>query len=182
MPTITIRVRKNPRKKLVKLKDVLRKGGTAMNRLLFVIGRAVLEKVHPAFVTKSEGGTDESGLRWAPLAPYTVDKKRRLKAKRPSISLDTLTETQLLIKSLTPPSKSARGPSRRKDQVFNVTSDGVEVGTTREWAWTHHHGVPGRIPQRRLWPEVANWPRSWWEHIGEAAKMELVEIITKLLR
>lgn len=182
MPTIVIKVRGNPRKKLAKLRQMLRSGGVAQRALLFAIGRAVLEKVHESFVVKSLGGTDESGLKWQPLAESTVAKKKELKKRKPSISLDVLTETELLMRSLTPPPKTARGPTRRKDQMFRIERNSVVIGTDRPWAYTHHYGIPGRLPRRPLWPDPANWPPSWWKEICKAAKMELVATITRLLR
>lgn len=45
--------------------------------LLVRIGLAALFRIQKAFIVKSRGGTDETGLRWAPLSPRTIAYSRR---------------------------------------------------------------------------------------------------------
>ncbi len=185
MPVITIRVRGPIQGKLKKIREVLVQGGAGQRRLVFAVGRAVLVKVYEAFKIKSEGGTDESGLKWKPLADYTIALKKSLKRRKPSISLDILEETGKLLKSLTPPTQTAVAPARRTDQVFRIEKNAVVVGTSRAWARANHEGRPNKkppLPQRRLWPETERWPRSWWRAIAEVAKMEIVQIIIRILQ
>ena len=40
------------------------------------IGFAVLSDVHQAFVTKARGGTDALGIKWKPLSPKTIARRR----------------------------------------------------------------------------------------------------------
>lgn len=43
-------------------------------------------------------------------------------------------------------------------QVFKVTRTGLEIGTKDKKASFHHHGIRGRLPQRRLWPKnIQKW-------------------------
>lgn len=63
------------------------------------VGRSVLSRVEQAFLVKSRGGTDESGLRWAVLAPSTALKKLRKKNRttenlRPSAALSAAQREQ----------------------------------------------------------------------------------------
>lgn len=92
------------------------------------------------------------------------------------MKVDILRDTGLLLNSLSPGVGSA-------EQVFRVGTGEVVVGTNRKWAAVHHHGSKdGRIPQRRLWPDPARWPVSWWLDIAETARSGLVDITLYLLR
>lgn len=173
----TIRVR-NIGPKLARIRRELQPGTATWRRILFAVGRVVLKLVHEAFLVKSKGGTDESGLSWPALAESTLERKRRMKRA----SLDILEELGKLVHSLIPPTANSTGPSNRTDQVFKIEGNAVVVGTDREWAWTHMKGIPGRLPQRRLWPEPSKWPESWWRMIVEAAKMEVVKAIIRILQ
>lgn len=98
--------------------------------------------------------------------------------------VEILRDTGLLFNSLTPgadPDTAPRSPPRVKHQVFRPGSGEVIVGTNRKWAWTHHKGVPGRLPQRRLWPDPGKWPAFWWDMILEQARLGLIDIIEFLL-
>lgn len=50
--------------------------------ILVPTGVAASRRVRQAFLTKSQGGTDETGARWAPLARSTIE--RRLRKKKPT--------------------------------------------------------------------------------------------------
>jgi hypothetical protein len=200
--------------------------------LLVAVGEAVLGQVRDAFVVKSAGGTDESGERWAPLAPATVayraarTQTERRRGSRPSQGLtakqqeqwweeyrramarwpgekaraarhawfilkqrgartlfdkyrgaraDILRDTGALLESLTPGAHSGA-------QVFRVETGSVTIGTSRRGATAQHAGLPGRLPQRRLWPAPANWPPSWWRAVLLAARGKLTDLIVQLLR
>jgi len=41
-----------------------------------VIGYVLLADIYDAFVTKSDGGTDEMGIKWEPLAESTISQRR----------------------------------------------------------------------------------------------------------
>lgn len=89
--------------------------------------------------------------------------------------VEILRDTGLLLNSLSPGVASA-------EQVFRVGAGEVIVGTNRKGAAAHHHGVPGRLPQRRLWPETSKWPASWWRDIVDQVKQGLVDITISLIK
>lgn len=55
-------------------------GGSWQQILLVRMGLALLAKIKEAFLVKARGGTDETGLRWKPLSPYTIAYSRRHRA------------------------------------------------------------------------------------------------------
>ncbi len=89
--------------------------------------------------------------------------------------VEILRDTGLLLNSLSPGYGGA-------EQVFRVYNGGVIVGTNRRGAAAHHRGIPGRLPQRRLWPDPSRWPASWWQDIMEQARQGLVDIAMSLLK
>jgi hypothetical protein len=89
--------------------------------------------------------------------------------------VDILRDTGLLLNSLSP---GATVP----EQIFRTGNGEVEIGTNRKWAGCHHRGVPGRIPQRRLWPAPKNWPANWWKDITEQIVQGVVDATSDLLR
>jgi hypothetical protein len=68
------------------------------------------------------------------------------------------------------------------DSVFRTYRNEVTVGTRREGASAHHQGVPGRLPQRRLWPEPRKWPSGWWLDMLHAVRADLVQTIVEQVR
>ena len=129
--------------------------------MLKEVGQAVQEVVYEAFLIKTVGGTDAAGLRWEPLADMTVKKKK---------SDVILVEHNELEESLKP------GASRPIYQIFRVLRDGVVVGTDRPFAFLQHLGGK-RLPQRRLWAKLRNWPREWWWLVKKPAKLGVVKAI-----
>lgn len=92
---------------------------------------------------------------------------------------EILRDTGLLLNSLTPgiPESSIPDtPPSVPHQVFRLGRGEVIVGTNRKGGPAHHHGIPGRLPQRRLWPHPKNWPRFWWDDIMLAARNSLIDI------
>lgn len=89
--------------------------------------------------------------------------------------VEILRDTGLLLNSLSPGVASA-------EQVFRVGRGAVIVGTNRKGALAHHRGVPGRLPQRRLWPAPARWPESWWRDIRREVKRGMVAAALAALR
>ena len=85
----------------------------------------------------------------------------------------------LLLNSLSP---GTDGDEKVENQVFRIGSGEVIVGTNREWAATHHEGIPGRLPQRRLWPAPSQWTQAWWDDIAEQGKQGLIEIVENMLQ
>ena len=97
--------------------------------------------------------------------------------------VDILRDTGLLLNSLSPgvetqPSGGGGAASvpQVPNQVFRVGHGEVIVGTNRKWAAAHHNGIPGRLPQRRLWAAPGKWPRAWWNDLLATARDGLIEI------
>jgi hypothetical protein len=160
---------------------------TLVRALLVRVGLTALGRVKGAFVVKARGGTDEAGERWAPLAPATVAARRRPRGVRRSGNrpVEILRDTGLLLNSLSPalPADLAKHPPPPvANQVFRLGVAAVMIGTNRKWAWVHHEGLPGKIPQRRLWPAPARWPSAWWQDILEQAREGLIEMAVLLAK
>jgi len=92
-----------------------------------------------------------------------------------STSVLILRDLGLLLNSLSPGVQS-------QDQVFKVEPGSVIVGTNRKHAGSHHRGVPGRIPQRRLWPSPDKWAQSWWDDLDSQLRDGYVDILLYFLR
>lgn len=89
--------------------------------------------------------------------------------------VEILRDTGLLLNSLSPGVNSA-------EQIFRVGHGQVIVGTNRKGAASHHAGIPGRLPQRRLWPPVNKWPASWWQDILEQASQGILDLAMLLIK
>jgi hypothetical protein len=103
------------------------------------------------------------------------------------VKVQILRDTGLLLNSLSPgvvvgDARPPVPPPLPPRQIFRRTQGAVIVGTNRRFAGAHHNGVPGRIPQRRLWPKPSNWPSRWWTALAAQAKMGVVDIVAWLLR
>lgn len=220
-------------------------GPPLVRQLQIRVGLAALSLIKEAFVLKARGGTDDTGLRWAPLSPYTIAysrrhpgvpskrqrarfapswilsrQQRRLwwdyyrrflarykgdKAHAAAVSwfvckemgfptmmqtygntpVEILRDTGLLLNSLspaTPPDAATTSPPQRPAQVFRLLRGEVVVGTKRKWAGTHHRGIPGRLPQRRLWPEPSRWTPRWWSLMLTQARLGVLDLVLWLLR
>lgn len=86
--------------------------------------------------------------------------------------VEILKDTSVLFDSLSPGAQY---------NVFRLGRGNVELGTSRPAALYHHEGIPGRLPQRRLWPETSQWPTRWWDDILNQATAGVVEIARSLL-
>lgn len=89
--------------------------------------------------------------------------------------VEILRDTGLLLNSLSPGVASS-------ESVFRVGAGEVVVGTNRKGARGHHQGRPGRLPQRRLWPEPRKWPKPWWMDALEQLKQGMLDIAAYLVR
>ena len=98
--------------------------------------------------------------------------------------VEILRDTGLLLNSLSPAleADNATHVPPVPYQVFKVQRRDVIVGTRRKGALRHHLGMPGRVPQRRLWPRPHRWPASWWTDMTEQAKQGIIELILYLLK
>lgn len=89
--------------------------------------------------------------------------------------VEILRDTGLLLNSLSPGVTGG-------NSVFRVGAGEVVVGTNRKGAAAHHRGVPGRLPQRRLWPPPNRWPASWKRDILEQLSRGMSELAIVLLK
>lgn len=89
--------------------------------------------------------------------------------------VEILRDTGLLLNSLSP-------GTANEHQVFRVESGKVIVGTNRKGAVNHHKGIPGRLPQRRLWPPTNRWPKSWWADITDQIKQGMLDLAMSILK
>jgi hypothetical protein len=151
-------------------------------------GRTRTEKGRP--VRPSQALDNKQQARWwevyrRQLAIYKGDKRHAaavawlvLKREGAKTLLDKyghrqveiLRDTGLLLNSLSPGVMS-------NESVFRIGNGEIIVGTNRKGARGHHHGIPGRLPQRRLWPAPDKWPAPWWADIRDQVKQGMVDII-----
>jgi hypothetical protein len=110
-----------------------------------------------------------------------------------STQVDILRDTGLLLNSLSPglftgkplPGPEFIGPQPNPgeaNQVFRLARGEVVIGTNRKYASSHHYGIPGRIPQRRLWPAPSTWPQTWWDDIASQARQGLIDVAIFMLQ
>ncbi len=208
-----------------------------VEQLQVAVAMTALGFIRDAFITKSQGGTDEAGDSWPALSkryvaygrthpglarqrgraakrgqssrplltpkqnerwkkiygqmlrrsgPFpTADAKGRaaayawavLKAEGARTILgvygdtkvDTLRDTGLLLTSLSPGESSS-------EQILRTEPGQVIVGTNREGAEKHHLGIG--VPQRKLWPDQANWPAKW----SMAMMVTMRDALIKMIR
>jgi hypothetical protein len=113
-----------------------------------------------------------------------ADGARTLMDLYGNAQVEILRDTGALLRSLTPggvPDGEATSPPRTRLQIFRLERGQIVLGTERPWAETHHQGVPGRIPQRRLWPEPSAWPAAWWKGILEQAALGFIKVVEYML-
>jgi len=151
---------------IARLPRMVAAGGAKVEAAMKVVGNNILTNVVRAFHTKSAGGTDEAGERWASLSPLTVIRKRG--------RTDILKDKDELVESLTPNSGSS-------NQVFKINGATGAFGTRRKWAHIHHRGSL-RIRQRRLWPTLKRWPRKWKMDVLRPIRDAAVELLVDALR
>jgi hypothetical protein len=187
MAETTITVRATRRQVKAMLRTIVSEltGGEAAtspgaSTVLVRLGLAVQRVVHRQFALKSFGGTDESGIRWWPLARFTLKQRRR----RGNLNTDILHDSGELETSIAPaifPEQAGPTPPTVPMQVFTVAPGEVKVGTIREGAADHHHGTP-ELPQRRLWPQPSQWSERMDEEVMTEVRSGMVALILDRLR
>jgi len=144
------------------------------------VGLAAQQFIYEAFRQKSLGLSDAAGLRWKQLAPLTIRLKRRT---APANARRVLREFDDLLMSLKPPLRPQDAvplPPLRRYQVFQVRPGRVTIGTNRPHAALHHRGVPGKLPQRRLWPKIGQWPAAWWGRLVRQLRAGAIDVLRTL--
>lgn len=135
------------------------------------MGVALLAEVQRDFITKARGGVGRDGIRWAPLKPETVARRRQGKGAIGTVEI--LRDTGELFRSLEP--GIADKPSNADGQTFETGPGTVTVGTTKK-PW-HQQGNQ-HLPARPLWPQDGRIPDAWWSSILEAFATGLIELAT----
>lgn len=177
MQTVHVRISLEKIRQVIASVPTLLKNDPSSQVIMARAGITVLGYIHTAFVTKSRGGTDDAGDRWEPLSPVTIARRRGRRRSKSSSrkssanqSVDILRDTGALLNSLTP----GYGGS---NQLFKAEPGSITIGTRREGADKHHEGIPGKLPQRRLWPETSKWPATWWQDIAGQIAQGVAELV-----
>jgi Phage virion morphogenesis family len=160
--TITVRTRKTRREVVRAVRRACASPGTTA--VTEAIGTALLGQVKETYLSRAQGHTDKTGLRWQPLSPVTV--------KRKGSEHPILIDTGRLLASL---DTTPGAP----EQVFRTSDGRVDVGTLVPYAVFHHEGKPPKLPQRRLWPRPAQWSGDFWAAILSRARDALAGEIAK---
>jgi hypothetical protein len=135
----------------------------AARSLSMRLGLTALALVKQAFIEKSEGRADESGLRWEPLAPSTIRSRRRGRGTgSPLIGRDT----GVLLNTLSP---GVPG------NVLAVRPGLASVGTSCPYA-AHFHAT------RPLWPEPRDWPQKWLAILSQQLVQGAAQAAVQMLR
>jgi hypothetical protein len=145
------------------------------------MGQALLERIADNYRRRARGGTDQNGLKWAPLKKSTIKRKakwadRAFKQGKAVVGgIEVMRETDALLDSLT-----FHGVSPY--QIFRILPGAVEVGSKVRYALDHHRGVPPNLPARPLWADPALWRPSWWRPIPKAAGQGAARVLQEMLR
>lgn len=78
--------------------------------------------------------------------------------------------------------RSLTAGTSNPDNVFRVGQDEIVIGTSRKGALAHHNGVPGKLPQRRLWPPTDKWPDRWWKDLADETARSVVKSLEVAVR
>lgn len=176
----------------------------AAQSLQLRVGVALLSQIQQDYVTKARGGTGRDGVKWAPLKPATIARRRRTPGdkrlakatrqvykemgwRRPNQviqyggrTVEILVDTRKLFRSLAAGVEDR--PSREQDQIFETPPGAVIVGTNVPYATTHQHGYPARnVPARPMWPADGHIPDAWWPAIHLAAVRGMIAVVTWML-
>lgn len=110
------------------------------------IGVALLSKVQQDFVRKSRGQTGEDGIKWPPLKPSTIERRRLGKADRQAL---TQRSRQA---ALTPAQRQQVNSEFRKRKalmIFQGIPEKQAEGLARAQAYNIVRAQGGQIPTRR---------------------------------
>jgi hypothetical protein len=148
------------------------------------LAHEMFKRIHESYRVRSEGGTDELGNKFKPLAPSTIrgrklsrdDKKnmrglKRSEKKEFRESRDVLIMrvTDAIYNSLRPSKPGLRGYRPRKNQIFNVAKSKLEIGTEVEYARFHARSRPPIPSNVQKWvsESVKIAMKAVMEHVGE---------------
>ena len=164
------------------IKRLVRPSEGELRSVQLVIGVVALSSIKDAYVTKARGGTDAMGIKWPPLSPATIARRR--KGPGPLRSIEILRDTGVLLNSLSPGVPNGASYSKPTDpggseQIMEVIGDTVAVGTNVKYAATHNYGDASRnIPRRQFLPDDdSQIPEEWKEDWTDAATVALKSVL-----
>lgn len=131
-------------------------------------------------ILRAQGMGEQAAMGLAAAAAWSILKASGAKTKIEllgSRSVDSLRDTGELLRSLTPGFEDS--PALPDGQILDVSPGRVTVGTNKK-PW-HHTGVPGRLPQRKLWPTDGRLPDSWNAAVSGAISRGLAKAVASIL-
>lgn len=168
------------------------------------VGVALLSQVQQDYLTKARGGTGRDGVKWKPLKPETIARRRRTAGdtkaarvlvrqakqagqKRPSVKVlygsrqvEILIDTRRLFRSLSPGVEDR--PSNAPGQIFEHKPGAVIVGTNAPYAVTHQIGDTRRkIPARPFLPVGGKIPDAYWPAILAASARGVIQALRLII-
>ena len=102
-----------------------------------------------------EAGAHAAAYAWSILKAEGARTMRQEYGSRP---VDILIDKGDLAESLRP-------GSGHPDQILEIEPGAVTIGSARKYAGAHQNGVPGRLPQRKLWPDNGDLPAEWADQL-----------------
>ena len=135
-------------------------GGAIANAMMVRCGMTALGHIRNAFITKSRGGTDEAGDRWAPLKPETIaySRRHRKESGDPKQS-PVFSRTKTLPWIPRPKTRAGYAPSyaltnKQRDRWWDVYRQGLAMfkgnkggAARRAWAILKREGATTLIAQ-----------------------------------
>lgn len=187
LPSVTITVRASKPQVLTLLRTLPavlagKHPVPATQKLMTRLGLTLQGLVSDAFITKSLGFADNSGLRWKPLAEATIRKKKRTAPANAYRILQEFNDLRDSLRPMSTPEQATQIPPSKPLQVFRQEPGRVIIGTSRPHARENHEGILGKLPQRRLWPEPRNWPSFWWQRLLRQAQLGTIQVIVETLK
>lgn len=138
------------------------------------LGNAILAIVSESFKVKLAGGVGSDGVRWAQLAVATLAKRKREGREDGAI----LHETGAMLESLLP--GDGANPSGAENQIFDISQNGLRVGTEDPKADRHQKGTD-HMPARPIVPTNPNdFPPGWMPRVEAALQEALTVTIQKM--
>src|SRR5215469_11317904 len=151
--TITVHVSSERVKKLIRQLPQILSGDGAIKspegrRLLVRLGLVTQRVLWMAFMNKTLGNADASGLRWPKLSPLTIKKKKQTAPNNAYMILRELDWLDRSLEPALPPESAAATPPGVPLQVFRLLPGQVVLGTSRPFALLNHEGDPEQnLPQ-----------------------------------
>lgn len=148
--------------------------------LLTHAGNAVLRVAAKDFDAKAKGGRGKDGLKWKPLAPVTLERRR----EKGYGGSEILKESEQLRRALDTPPGNDPDSVRVYGQVFRLEHGSVTVGIDENelpYVKFHQSGTE-HMPARPVLPVNGQLPVGWEREVEEALEAGMVEVIEEMVR